>query len=282
MIASIIDTHINIWDFTKAEYAWLKGDRSILNRNYAIEELDKAWQSIPITEGVLVQAANNFEDTNWMLEVASKNDWITGVVGWVPLDNPAEASKALQHYSKNPLFKGVRHLIHNESDPSWLLQQEVLESLGMLAEMNFTYDVVGINSQHLMTAIKVAEKLPDLKMVLDHLNQPPVASQEMFGEWGELIKKAAAHKNIYAKISGLGGAANNPGWTAGDIKPYIEFVLTHFGADRCFCGGDWPVSLLAGSYEKTWQIYKEVLSDLLPGFLLENVYSKNAKKFYRL
>jgi L-fuconolactonase len=282
MIASIIDTHIHIWDFTKAEYAWLKGDRSILNRNYTIEELDKARQAIPITEGVLVQAANNFEDTNWMLEVAAKNDWITGVVGWVPLNNPAGSLKALQHYSSNPLFKGVRHLIHNEDDPSWLLQPEVLESLGMLAEMNLTYDVVGINSQHLMTAIKVAEKIPGLRMVLDHLNQPPIATNQMFGEWGELVKKAAANKNIYAKISGLGGAANKTGWTAEDIKPYIEFVLTHFGADRCFCGGDWPVSLLGGSYEKTWKIYKEVLSDLLPGFLLENVYSMNAKKFYRL
>jgi L-fuconolactonase len=149
MVASLVDTHIHTWDFSKAEYNWLKGDESVLNRSYAIEELEELKETATVTEGILVQAANNFEDTNWMLEVAASNEWIMGVVGWVPLMDPAATEKALQHYSKNKYFKGVRHLIHNEADPKWLLQEKVVESLALLAGMNFTYDVVGINSQHL-------------------------------------------------------------------------------------------------------------------------------------
>ena len=282
MIASLVDTHIHIWDFTKASYDWLKGDQSILNRSYGIEALGKVRLTAGVTEGVLVQAANNFEDTNWMLQVAEKTNWISGVVGWVPLINPSESEKALAYYTLNPYFKGVRHLIHNEPDAHWLLQEHVLKSLAMLVDRDLSYDVVGINNNHLKTALKVAEKLPGLRMVFDHLNQPPIVSREQFGEWGDLMKQAAQHKNFFAKISGLGGTANNVAWSANDIQPYIEFVLNHFGTDRCFCGGDWPVSLLTGSYIKTWDTYKNILQSLLPEDVLQNVYTKNAKQFYRL
>ena len=119
-------------------------------------------------------------------------------------------------------------------------------------------------------------------MVFDHLNQPPIASNERFGKWGELMKEAAKHENFYVKISGLGTTANKQVWDAADLKPYIEFVIDQFGADRCFCGGDWPVSLLAGSYIKTWNAYKTILSSLLSDSDLEKVYYENAKRFYKL
>ena len=278
----LIDTHIHIWDFNHADYDWLKDDKSILNRSYSIEELNEERINAGISKGILVQAANNFEDTNWMLSIAASNDWIAGVVGWLPLLETAETEKALKKYSADKYFKGVRHLIHNEIDPKWLLQQSVIESLGMLVDYNLPYDIVGINTQHIETALNVAEKLPGLTMVFDHLNQPPIASNEQFGKWGELMKEAARHENVYVKISGLGTTANKQVWDAADLKPYIEFVIDQFGADRCFCGGDWPVSLLAGSYIKTWNAYKTILSSLLSDSELEKVYYENAKRFYKV
>src|SRR5688572_2108193 len=113
----IIDTHIHIWNFEKAKYKWLEGDTSILNRTYHIPELEESRSTAGITEGVLVQAANNFEDTDWMLQVAAVTGWLTGVVGWLPLLDPEATGKALQEkYLHHHLFKGVRHLIHNEPD----------------------------------------------------------------------------------------------------------------------------------------------------------------------
>jgi L-fuconolactonase len=280
----IIDTHVHIWDFGQAEYDWLKGDTSILNRTYAIEEIETERIGAGITEGVLVQAANNAEDTDWMLKVAAKTNWITGVVGWLPLLHPEKTAKALtEKYLTNSYFKGVRHLIHNEPDPGWLLQDEILQSLQILADNRLPYDIVGIVPEHIKTALKVAEKVPHLKMVFDHLNQPPVASKEKFGVWGELMKEASGHSNFYIKISGLGTTSGNfEGWTTGDLKPYIEFALQHFGEDRCFCGSDWPVSLLAGSYTKTWQAYQTILESILNRQGQEKVFYKNAQNFYHL
>lgn len=279
----IVDTHIHVWNFDKAHYQWLEGNQSILNRTYNIEEISKQRKEAGVESGVLVQSANNFEDTDWMLEVADKTDWIQGVVGWLPLLNPAETAKALgEKYYNQKHFKGIRHLIHDEPDAKWLLQSEVLESLQTVCDYHLTYDVVGVLHEHIETALVVAEKYPSLKMVFDHLNQPPIAGREKFGRWGELMREASKHRNFYAKISGLGTACNNSNWTMDDIKPYVEFILENFGTDRCFCGGDWPVSLLAGSYSRTWKIYREVLESLLNEEQKDKVYHQNAIDFYQL
>lgn len=280
----LIDTHIHVWNHDKAEYEWLKNDTSILKRSYNIEEIAEERLQAGVTEGVLVQAANNFEDTDWMLEVAEHTSWITGVVGWLPLMDPEAAERALtKKYASNKYFKGVRHLIHDEPDTKWLLQDEVIESLKILARYNIPYDVVGVLPAHIETALIVAGKVPGLKMVFDHLNQSPISTKEKYGVWGELMTEAAKRQNFYAKISGLGTASKNfENWLADDIQPYVEFVLEKFGEDRCFCGGDWPVSLLAGSYVGTWNTYKQVLSSLLNEEAKEKVFYKNAQAFYSL
>jgi L-fuconolactonase len=125
--------------------------------------------------------------------------------------------------------------------------------------------------------------IPGLKMVFDHLNQPPVKTNDEFGEWGQLMKIAAGHENFYAKISGLGTASGNfNNWGTVDIEPCISFALEHFGTNRCFCGGDWPVSLLAGTYTKVWTNYKAVLHDLLNETEREKIFYHNAQHFYQL
>lgn len=284
MPQKFIDTHVHIWDLKRAPYKWLKDDPTILNQHYPIENYDKARREAGITAAVLVQADNNFEDTDHMLEAAADNEWITGVVGWMPLMQPGETLRALQtNYLNNPYFKGVRHLIHDEPDAKWLLQGNVVESLKILSSLNLSYDLVGVLTQHIETALKLADKVPALKMVFDHLNQPPISTKERFGVWGQLMKEAAGHDQFYVKISGLGNTSMNfNNWTSDDIKPYVEFAFEYFGVDRCFCGGNWPVSLLAGDFKTTWDAYKEVVTSLLSADEQEKVFYSNAQKFYRL
>jgi L-fuconolactonase len=284
MAVKIVDTHVHVWDFDQAEYSWLQGNTTLLNRTYNIEELEAERKAAGITSGVLVQAAWNLEDTEWMLHTARKTNWIAGVVAWLPLTDPAATQRLLEEkFLKEKYFKGVRHLIHDEPDATWLLQPTVLQSLELLAQHNIPYDVVGILPAHIETALKVAEKIPTLRMVFDHLNQPPISTKEKFGRWGELMRQAAQHPNFYMKISGLGTTCGNGDqWQAADILPYVEFALRHFGTDRCFCGGDWPVSLLAGSYTRTWNMYKEVLNQLTNESEQEKIYYQNAVQFYAL
>jgi len=278
----LIDTHIHIWNLSRAEYPWLKGNTSILNRTYDLNELEPQRKTMGITAGILVQAANNAADTAWMIRTAESHPWITGVVGWLPLQDPAATARILEeNYRPSGILKGVRHLIHDEPDPRWLLQDTVLESLGLLAARDIPYDLVGVLPAHIETALKVAEKWPALRMVFDHCNQPPIGRVD--SQWEALMTAAATHPNFYAKLSGLGTAARKgEAWTAADVEPSIEFVLRHFGVDRCFCGGDWPVSLLAGSYEATWTAYRTLIEKKLDPQAQAQLYHHNAERFYRL
>lgn len=279
-----IDTHIHIWNFERAKYAWLESNTTILNRTYLIDELEPQLGTAGVTEGVLVQAANTTEETAYMLEVAQQTSWLKGVVGWLPLQNADEVATILDSgYAKHTLFKGVRHLIHDEPDTKWLLQPAVLESLQLLANANIPYDVVGVLPAHLETILQVLNKVSGLTIVLDHLNQPPIQQKEKFGRWGELVTEVAAYPKAYGKISGLGTTTGKgEDWSEDDIKPYVAFALEKFGMDRCFCGGDWPVSLLAGSYQHAWSVYKQILSSLLEEKEVEKILYNNAKQFYQL
>ncbi|MCD2423052.1 amidohydrolase family protein [Niabella pedocola] len=279
----IIDTHIHIWDTNKSSYSWLSGAPELLKRTYAIDELDTARKAAGIDAGIFVQADVQMEDSFHMLDVARNTDWIKGVVSWLPLaDTERTATLLEQRLLKDAYFVGVRHLIHDEKDPQWLLQPAAIESLKLLAAHHIPYDVVGVLPEHIETILKVAELVPELRMVFDHLNAPPISTGEHYGQWGNLMQAVAKNKNIYAKISGLGTVAGAAMFTAEALTPYIGFVLEHFGADRCFCGGDWPVSLLAKDYVYTWDVYKTVLSSLLSAEALQNVYAGNAIRFYDL
>ncbi|MGF2413575.1 MAG: amidohydrolase family protein, partial [Ferruginibacter sp.] len=102
-----------------------------------IEEIEAERKAVGITGGVLVQASNNVQDTDWMLEVADNTDWVTGVVGWLPLMKPDETERLLNDiYLKNNYYTGIRHLIHDEPNADWLLQETVMESLKILAKNN--------------------------------------------------------------------------------------------------------------------------------------------------
>jgi L-fuconolactonase len=234
-----------------------------------------------VTHTVLVQSANSYADTEYMFEQAARTPYMVGVVGWVPLLYPEVAGRALERFGSNPLFAGIRHLIHNEADGQWLLQDRVIEGLRLLAQRGLTFDIVATTQDHLQCIPIVSERVPELRMVIDHLGQPPIQSRG-FGQWGEDARIAAQNPNVFAKISGLGTASGMlETWSAEDIRPYLDYVLETFGPERCMTGGDWPVCVLAGGYEKAWGVYRQAYRAYAAD-VQEQLLSRTAITFYGL
>jgi L-fuconolactonase len=282
-MAKLIDTHLHSWDVQKVHYSWLDGDTSILAQNYYPSGIEDQLQVANVSAAIMVQAANNLEDTAFMFDCAEQYPWIIGVVGWVDLLNTETAKQQLEAHLQNKYFKGIRHLIHDEPDYNWLLQPDVIESLRILASYGLPFDVVGVKIEHIRAAIEVAKQIPNLKLIFDHLNHPPIATHEQFGAWGDAIVEAASMPNFYAKISGLGTCcADFNNWSTSTIESYIAFVVQHFGTDKLMIGGDWPVSLLAGDYVTTHHKYQAVIESLVSEADREKIYSGNAIKFYNL
>jgi L-fuconolactonase len=260
-VAKIVDAHQHVWNLDRVSYPWLTPEYGPICRTFELDELEPQLKRGGVDATILVQAADSYDDTEYMFEVAENYGFVAGVVGWVPLTDPDEAAEALDLFERNPRFKGVRHLIHEESDPDWLLQDTVMESLKLLAQKNMTFDVVAVLPRHLEHVSTIAERIPDLRLVIDHLAKPPI-KEGGWEPWASLIAGAAEHPNVCGKVSGLNTAADPESWSAKDLKPYIDHTLEHFGATRLMFGSDWPVAILAGDYQKVWEETNETIADL--------------------
>lgn len=271
-----VDTHQHFWNLSEVEYSWLKPEYGPIYGLFDAAQLEPQIKAAGIDKTVLVQSANSYEDTASMLVTSDYHDWIGAVVGWVNLLKPDETNKRLEMYKKHPKFRGMRHLIHTEPDGDWVVQDVVIESLNVLASHDLTFDVVPVFPNHLKHVPTLVERAPNLKMVIDHLAKPPVGQTTSL--WFDQMRAAAQSPNVYAKLS---GQFDNPTWTVADVKPYVDFVFEHFGADRIMFGSDWPVCILGGSYASVWENTNKLLEGRTQAEK-DAVLGGTAVKFYRL
>lgn len=277
----IVDTHLHIWDIEKNSYPWLVPAYGPLYRTFQISEAVLQVKGAGVDTAVLVQAMDSYADTEYMFEAARRTDIVAGVVGWIPLDKPDEAAQKLAEFTQNPVFKGMRHLIHEEEDKDWVVRPQVIEGLKLLASFNLPFDVVAVFPNQLKHVPTLAEKVPNLRMVIDHLAKPP-QDPDQYKIWADQMRAAAASPNVYAKVSGLNTTvADFTNWTADDIKKPIDFALELFGADRLMFGSDWPVAILAGTYQKVWDETNKAIAGLSQAEK-DALLGGTAVKFYNL
>ncbi|MFI6535024.1 amidohydrolase family protein [Nonomuraea sp. NPDC050547] len=271
----IVDAHQHFWNLETGDYPWLTPDAGVLYRTYAPEHLAPELAATGVQATVLVQAADSSAETEAMLALADAHDFIAGVVGWIPLTDPDEAAKAIERYGSHRKFVGVRHLIHEEPDPDWLVGEGVLESLGVLADSGLAFDVVSLLPRHLEHVVTLATRHPALRIVIDHLSKPRIKDGG-WQPWAEQMTAAAAFPNVYAKVSGLVTEADHAGWTVEDLRPYVAHAVEAFGPERLMFGSDWPVALLAADYRT---VYETALA-LVGEEGRDQVFGGTAGRFY--
>ncbi|MBU6379693.1 MAG: amidohydrolase family protein [Acidobacteria bacterium] len=281
----IIDTHQHLWVMSERAYSWIEPAYGPLYDDFTPERLAPEIGPAGVTATVLVQSADTYDDTFYMLDIADRYDVVKGVVGWVPFERPRESHAALEVLTTNKYFKGVRNLTHDysnpkyESDPAWILRPKVLETLKEIADRDLTMDYVAVNSDHLKNIPVLAEKIPHLRIVIDHFAKPDIANKVM-SPWAELMSDCAAHPNVYAKFSGL-NTASGPNWTIADWKPYMDHMVNEFGADRIMTGGDWPVAILGNTYTEVWNAQRELIEQYSPEDQ-QYLFHDTAKSFYNI
>jgi len=258
--SQMIDTHQHLWKPSERRYAWLDDVGLPLDADFGPEDVAAEVAAAGITSTVLVQSADTYEDTFYMLSIAARVRVVRGVVAWVPLDRTGEAEAALELYAGSPVVRGIRVLNHNYADPRWLLRPEVDAALRMLAPRGLALDVVSVLPEHLVMLAELAERHPELTIVLDHLAKPDIAGKG-WQPWADLMTEVAARPNVSTKLSGL-NTASSPDWTWTDWLPYVDHAVAVFGSERIMLGSDWPVSTLAGDFVGVWTAQREVIAHL--------------------
>jgi L-fuconolactonase len=275
---NIIDSHQHFWQVGQFDYPWMSADNQTLYRDYVPDDLEPILQDRSVRRTVLVQASNSLAEMRWLLELADRHEFIAGVVGWVDLRSP-QVEAQIASFVAHPKFKGVRHLVESEPMDDWLAQADVLRGLDALASHGIAYDLL-VHTRHLRHVLTVAERCPNLRLVVDHLAKPPIASGEI-NEWSREMKAVAQIPGIHCKLSGLVTEADHARWIRADLTPYVECALEWFGPQRMMIGSDWPVCLLAASYDQAMDAYQELLAGLNE-HEQQAVLADNAARFYRL
>jgi len=262
----IIDAHQHVWDLSRAEYPWLDAGAAPIDRTMELDEIMPAMRRVGVGATVLVQSADNEGDTANMLRVADAHPEVVAVVAWVPLDQPDRAAEMLARLRGDDRVVGIRALVHTNPDPQWILRPDVDEGLGLLEAQGVPFDYVVESPAALALLPELSERHPALSIVVDHLGKPPVGGTDAERVvWRRLLEAAAANPRITAKVSGLYAASGRMGdWTLDAIRPFVDDSLEMFGAGRLMMGGDWPISVLAGGYERTWGALLALADELEP------------------
>ena len=252
-----------------------------IRRPFGPADLRSELQRAGVTGTVLVQTLSDPEETREFLQLAASTDYVLGVIGWVDLTSPGVADDldALLGGDGGERLVGIRHQAHDEPDPDWLCRDDVRRGFAAIRERGLTYDLL-VRARELPAATKTVQAFPELQFVLDHIAKPRITDGRD-DAWRERMPSLAALPNVSVKLSGMITEANWESWTPSDLHPFVRSVVDWFGFDRIMFGSDWPVCLLAGSYESMQAGTVAALGPLSPAEE-SRVYRENALRSYAL
>ncbi len=273
-----IDSHQHFWKYNAVRHSWITDEMSVLKRDFLPEDLHEDLRANGIDATIAVQADQSEDETLFLLQLAERNPSMAGVVGWIDLCSPW-AAKRMKFFAQFEKLRGFRHIAQDEPDVRFLVRPDFVRGIAGLRKFGFTYDIL-IYPEQLPAALELVAQFPEQKFVIDHMAKPEIKTKSRSG-WAVLMQNIAANQNVYCKLSGLVTEADWLHWKKEYFWPYLDVVFDAFGPGRLMFGSDWPVCLLAGSYQQVLQIIEEYVQDCAAE-IKDNIFGGNAAQFYRL
>ena len=272
-----IDAHQHFWKFDPVRDSWIDETMQKIQKDFLPEDLLPLLRENQFSGCIAVQASQSEDETNFLVNLAAKNDFIKGVVGWVDLRDVI-IEERLKDFSSNKIIKGFRHVVQGESD-DFMLRKDFQNGIAALKQFNYTYDILIFHRQ-LPAAISLANQFPDQSFVIDHIAKPDIKSGDVLS-WKKGIEEIAKAENVWCKISGMVTEANWKTWKTDDLKPYLDVIFENFSADKLMFGSDWPVCNVASDYAEVVKTLEDYISQLsLPN--QNKIWHENATSFYKL
>jgi predicted TIM-barrel fold metal-dependent hydrolase len=244
-----IDTHTHFYDPTRPEgIAWPSKNDKLLYRRVLPEDFLKVARPLGVVGTVVVEASPRLEDNQWLLDLAAKEKSVVGVVGRLTPGDDGFRDH-LKRFAKNPLFRGIR--VNAAELGKGLEQARYRDDLARLADSDLELDVNGGPDMPPIVA-RVAEQLPKLRIVINHLANVPIDGKEVKPDWLAGLQQAAKHSQVWCKVSALvDGTRKTDGKAPTEVdfyRPVLDAAWNTFGADRLIYGSNWPVSDNYASY----------------------------------
>lgn len=258
----VVDAHHHLWDPAHRDYPWMGDELAAIRRRFDAGDLRPLLDANRIDRTVLIQTVSSLEETSEFLQAAEENEFIAGVVGWVDLTDPSVANTlaGLKQSEGGSFLVGIRHQVHDEPDPEWLLREDVQRGIGAVGEAGLVYDLL-VRTRELPAALETVKRHVGMRFVIDHAAKPRIAAGAWDEAWEKALAPLADHANVTCKLSGLVTEADWKAWSPRQLEPYVNRILGWFGPERCMFGSDWPVCLVAASYGGVVEAIRSLAGD---------------------
>ena len=273
-----IDAHQHFWKYNEARDSWITDDMATIQRNFLPEDLQPILRDNKIDGTIIVQSDQSKEENIFQLANALQHDFVKGVVGWIDLQAD-HIDENLEYYKEFKKLKGFRHVLQGERQRDFMLRPNFKRGIGKLREFGYTYDIL-IFPDQLAYTIEFVKAFPDQPFVLDHIAKPYIKDKKI-EDWKKDIETLASFENVYCKVSGMVTEGHWKNWTKEDFVPYLDVISESFGSTRLMYGSDWPVCLVAASYEQVIGLVNDYFSTFSP-HEQDLIFGKNAIRFYNL
>jgi predicted TIM-barrel fold metal-dependent hydrolase len=289
-VPRFFDTHVHFWnlDAQGLSYEWLQPgvEYPLLGRLDRIRaplydarafQAETRFANVGGLVLVEAEAAGQGQDpvreTRWFAEEAAALDIPVGIVIHTDLSDD-QAAAALARHCESPEVRGVR----DRTNPDKLRDSRFRRGYALLARFGLVYDLDCL-WEHLASARALAEAIPDVTLVVEHVAFPQERNDEYFRAWRGGMSDVAGAPNTVCKISGLG--MGDPRWTVETLRPWVEQAIESFTPSRCFFGTNWPVDRMYSSYDALVNAYATLVS----GYSVDErdaMLFDNAARIYRL
>ena len=259
----VVDAHHHFLDPARHTYPWMSDELAAIRKRFGPDELRPLLAAGGVDRTVVVQTIPSLDETREFLATAEATDFVAGVVGWVDLIDPSVARTLadLHSGSSGKFLAGIRHQVHDEPDAEWLRRKDVRRGIEAVGEAGLVYDLL-VRTRELPAALDVVRQLPEVRFVIDHIAKPRIAAGDRDSTWETAMAPFSDCANVTCKLSGMVTEASWTDWTPGDLVPYLRRAIGWFGPERCMFGSDWPVCLLAATYEQVIGALRHAVSDL--------------------
>jgi len=279
--AMYIDAHHHFWNVADRRGEWPPASLAPLHRDFAPVDLLPALQRCGIGGTVLVQSLPTPQDTAFLLDLATRHEFVRGVVGWVDM-KASDAAAQITALARHRLLKGLRPMLQDLPDDDWIDDAALDPAVHAMLANDLCFDAL-VRPRQLRALLAFAQRHPRLPIVIDHAAKPQVGRAAWQQPWQRDIAALAALPNVSCKLSGLLTEAGDAPRDV-TLRPAVDHLFETFGAARLMWGSDWPVLNLASDYAD-WFAMAQRLCSARPGFdvaALNAVFGGNACRFYKL
>lgn len=323
----IVDPHHHFFEPSKNKFQAFLGGLGC--PDYTAENYAEHVKGLPIVKTVHVEAIpgetkeatpdEELAEAQWVQKLKDeKRCKVARIVAACHLYKE-NAEEALEKLKQVPMVGGIRLIIDHcgepfdagknathvatsrfdidcMRDPEYAPKFE--KGLKAVSDLGWTYDLQVAPCQ-LPAAAEIFGRLPDLKVVIDHLGKPrhlqnTEEDKPKLDEWRKGMKLMSQLPNAYVKLSMLGYSV--PSWSVDEkkeelLKSLVLEVIEMFGADRCMFASNWhvngPVSNADGACDtgpEPMELYKRFLSWVkeMPEADQKMLFAGTAEKFYSI